>query len=100
MTNKTAIEYGIFNLLPEGRTLNDIPEYKRWLYEGPFQTDCSKDVIEYRVEQINKERQKYFDNGEKFYDIDTYCEMRERIITYGPWIQSGKGNEHEGHRYS
>lgn len=85
---QTAIEYGIFNLLPEGKTIEDMPQALQWLYEYAIQSDYSKKEMERRVEEINRWRQTFFDNGQKCFDIDTYCEVRERVITYGPWIQS------------
>lgn len=81
-------EYGIFNLLPEGKTIDDIPEKWKWLYTHPFQVDYHNVVLEYRAEEINRLRQKYFDSGKRYYDIDTYCEVRERDITYSEWYKS------------
>lgn len=82
-------EYGIFNLLPEGKTLEDIPKKWRWLYTHPLQSDYSYRVLNARVVEMNRTRKMYFDNGKKYYDIDTYCELRERTVTYSDWRKSG-----------
>lgn len=87
-----TVEYGVFNIMPEGKTIEDIPEELRWLYLYPIQTGHDKKEMEQRVRDINDWRKTFFERRVSCYDIDSYCEIQERVITYGPWIQSnGEG---------
>lgn len=87
-----VIEYGIFNLLPDGKTLEDIPKKWHWLYTHPFQIGYSDLVLNARVEEMNRTRKKYFDNGKRYYDIGTYCEVRARTVTYSDWRKPAEDN--------
>lgn len=82
---ETKIEYGLFNLLPDGMTIENISEPLKWLYTSPFQTHYSKSVLENRANWINKERAKHFASNDRYHPVTTYCEVREQTITYSAW---------------
>lgn len=78
-------QYGLFNILPEGKTIDDIPKELQWLYIEPFQKTYSLTLACTRVEEINRSRKKDFDRPGYHFPVTTFCEVRQRTVTYTDW---------------
>lgn len=81
----TDEQYGLFNLLPEGTSIDDIPKELQWLYTEPFQKSYSLDLMEMRSEEINRNRKQDFDRPGYHFPVTTFCEVRQRTVTYTDW---------------
>lgn len=85
-------EYGIFNRLPDGLTITDIPQEARWLYTEPFRVFNDWDAREQAevfVRQVNRTRDR--NKGLEAFQSDpqakvrTQAFIRVRTVTVGKW---------------
>lgn len=84
---ETKQEYGLFNKLPDGKTINDIPVRLRWLYVYPFRTDYSLGKMKRVRDEINEQRAATMFKMDYRGDVKTYCYIKECTVTRSDWIE-------------
>lgn len=81
-TNKKL--YAVFNALPDGQTIKDIPARERDLYTEPILTEFSYENAKERSDIINAERATENHRNQP-YLLQTPTEVLACDITYSKW---------------
>lgn len=84
--------YGVFNTLPTDKTISDIPESDRWLYDSPLLIDYSYDYAKGRSDSFNKERNTP-ERRDKPYLIQTPTVVLVCDVTFSRWRTSNQDQQ-------